>query len=99
MHQKSEKQKAQEILEQFVLNSPEISAIYEGISPEEESKTYYLLINTRYNESLADRISDIDFNIANNTNHECNVMEWPCPPEEISDYPFLGKRIWTRTPN
>lgn len=86
-----------ELLIRFAKSQPKINAIYRGCSPEDENhKAYYFIIPPPYDFELSDKLTDLDIKIANKTNERCDLLEWPIPLEEVSNYSFLEECIWKR---
>jgi len=85
------------MLEEFARSQPKVNAIYQGHNPEEKDhRIYYILVSQRYDEALADAITELDIKIANETEERCTLLEWPCPVEEADNSPFIEECIWRR---
>lgn len=88
----------QKLIIGFGKTNPLIYAVFKGINPEKESDVpyYYFITKSQFNEKLSDAISDLDLFIANTTGYKCELLEWPIPVSEISNYPFLQNKLWAR---
>jgi len=90
-------EKAKRLLENFAVKTKKVKAIYEGHCPEEpSSKAYYLIIDPPYDFEMDDSISDLDMKIFKETGHECTLLQWPSPLEQVGNYEFIHKCIWRR---
>lgn len=88
-----DKEKAIQMLRNFRDSHQDISAVFEGVDPEDGSLTYHLLCPQKYDGQLEDEITDLDLRIARETGHICGIFSWPIPLERYSNYGFLGGRI------
>ena len=85
--------KLTQILETFAISEPNINAIYQGYSPEDENHPiYYFLTNTPFDSRFTDKVSELSFQL-----HDADLCEWPCTIKQADNYPFLGKCIWKKS--
>jgi len=86
---------------EFAQNNSEIYAIYGGNTDPDGTRVnmYYFLINGDFDWALSDRMSDLELGIYEDEKEggkSIHTLQWPVRQDDISDYPFLKKHIWSR---